>query len=91
MSKEDRLKDLYVRRDVSWMYFNHRILQEAKKEEYYALYLEEKESGNDESARQHLISQAVASSFSNLCKSVIVRHHLILLHQSNHFLILSAK
>lgn len=30
--------------------------QEAKKEEYYALYLEEKESGNDESARQHLIS-----------------------------------
>ncbi len=25
MSKEDRLKDLYVRRDVSWMYFNHRI------------------------------------------------------------------
>lgn len=32
MSKEDRLKDLYVRRDVSWMYFNHRILQEAEKE-----------------------------------------------------------
>lgn len=32
MSKEDRLKDFYVRRDVSWMYFNHRILQEAEKE-----------------------------------------------------------
>lgn len=32
MSKEDRLKDLYVRRDVSWMFFNHRILQEAEKE-----------------------------------------------------------
>ena len=30
--KEDKLKDLYVRRDVSWMYFNHRILQEAEKE-----------------------------------------------------------
>lgn len=32
MTKEDRLKNLYVKRDVSWMYFNHRILQEAKKE-----------------------------------------------------------
>ena len=28
-----KLKDgLYVERDVSWMYFNHRILQEAQKE-----------------------------------------------------------
>ena len=32
MTKEDRLKNLYVKRDVSWMYFNHRILQEAEKE-----------------------------------------------------------
>lgn len=32
MTKEDKLKNLYVKRDVSWMYFNHRILQEAKKE-----------------------------------------------------------
>ena len=32
MTKEDRLKNFYVKRDVSWMYFNHRILQEAKKE-----------------------------------------------------------
>lgn len=32
MTKEDRLKNLYLKRDVSWMYFNHRILQEAKKE-----------------------------------------------------------
>ena len=32
MTKEEKLKSLYVKRDVSWMYFNHRILQEAKKE-----------------------------------------------------------
>lgn len=25
------MKKAYVERDVSWMYFNHRILQEAKK------------------------------------------------------------
>jgi len=33
MSKKDKLKDYMVDRDVSWMYFNHRILDEAKKEE----------------------------------------------------------
>lgn len=32
MNKEDILRNAYVERDVSWMYFNHRILQEAKKE-----------------------------------------------------------
>ena len=32
MTKSDKFKNLYVDRDVSWMYFNHRILQEAKKE-----------------------------------------------------------
>lgn len=32
MSKEELLKGAYVERDVSWMYFNHRILQEAEKE-----------------------------------------------------------
>lgn len=32
MTKPDRFKHYYVDRDVSWMYFNHRILQEAKKE-----------------------------------------------------------
>lgn len=32
MTKEEKLKDIYVDRDVSWMYFNHRILQEGKKE-----------------------------------------------------------
>ena len=30
MTKEKRT---YVERDVSWMYFNHRILQEAEKEQ----------------------------------------------------------
>lgn len=32
MTKEELLKKQYVDRDVSWMYFNHRILQEAQKE-----------------------------------------------------------
>ncbi len=32
MLKEEKLKEYYVDRDVSWMYFNHRILQEGKKE-----------------------------------------------------------
>ncbi len=32
MTKEEILRKAYVERDVSWMYFNHRILQEAKKE-----------------------------------------------------------
>ena len=30
--REEMLKNAYVERDVSWMYFNHRILQEARKE-----------------------------------------------------------
>ena len=32
MTKEDKQNEIYVDRDVSWMYFNHRILQEGKKE-----------------------------------------------------------
>ena len=32
MTKEEMMKKAYVERDVSWMYFNHRILQEAEKE-----------------------------------------------------------
>ena len=32
MTKEDKLRNAYVERDISWMYFNHRILQEAEKE-----------------------------------------------------------
>lgn len=32
MTKEDIIKKAYVERDISWMYFNHRILQEAEKE-----------------------------------------------------------
>ena len=32
MTKQEVMKKAYVERDVSWMYFNHRILQEAKKE-----------------------------------------------------------
>ena len=32
MTKEEIMKKAYVERDISWMYFNHRILQEAKKE-----------------------------------------------------------
>ena len=32
MTKEEIIKKAYVERDVSWMYFNHRILQEAEKE-----------------------------------------------------------
>jgi polyphosphate kinase len=32
MTKEERLKQPYIDRDVSWMFFNHRILQEAQKE-----------------------------------------------------------
>ena len=32
MEKErNKLKGAYVERDVSWMFFNHRILQEAQK------------------------------------------------------------
>lgn len=27
MTKEDMMKKAYVERDISWMYFNHRILQ----------------------------------------------------------------
>ena len=32
MNKDEMMKKAYVERDVSWMYFNHRILQEAEKE-----------------------------------------------------------
>jgi polyphosphate kinase len=32
MKNDIKFKDAYVPRDVSWMYFNHRILQEAEKE-----------------------------------------------------------
>lgn len=32
MGKEGKKKEYYVDRDVSWMYFNHRILQEGRKE-----------------------------------------------------------
>ncbi len=32
MTKEEIIKKAYVERDISWMYFNHRILQEAEKE-----------------------------------------------------------
>ena len=32
MTKEQMLKNVYVDRDISWMYFNRRILQEANKE-----------------------------------------------------------
>lgn len=32
MGKEGKKKENYVGRDVSWMYFNHRILQEGRKE-----------------------------------------------------------
>ena len=31
MEKEKDMKVAYVERDLSWMYFNHRILQEAEK------------------------------------------------------------
>ena len=32
MEKENnKLKGAFVERDLSWMYFNHRILQEAEK------------------------------------------------------------
>ena len=30
MTKEELLKKAYVERDISWMYFNHRILRECK-------------------------------------------------------------
>ena len=33
MEKEKELKEAFVERDLSWMYFNHRILQEAEKKE----------------------------------------------------------
>ena len=33
MEKEKELKGAFVERDLSWMYFNHRILQEAQKKE----------------------------------------------------------
>ena len=33
MEKEKEMKGAFVERDLSWMYFNHRILQEAEKEE----------------------------------------------------------
>ena len=33
MEKEKELKGAFVERDLSWMYFNHRILQEAEKHE----------------------------------------------------------
>ena len=32
MTKQEEMKKAYVECDVSWMYFNHRILQEAEKE-----------------------------------------------------------
>ena len=31
MEKEKEMKGAFVERDLSWMYFNHRILQEAEK------------------------------------------------------------
>ncbi len=31
MTKEEMMKKAYVERDISWMYFNHRILEEAEK------------------------------------------------------------
>lgn len=31
--KKEKQQSSYVERDLSWMYFNHRILQEAEKEE----------------------------------------------------------
>ena len=33
MEKEKELKGAFVERDLSWMYFNHRILQEAEKKD----------------------------------------------------------
>lgn len=33
MEKEKEMKGAFVERDLSWMYFNHRILQEAEHEE----------------------------------------------------------
>ena len=33
MEKEKEMKGAFVERDLSWMYFNHRILQEAEKKE----------------------------------------------------------
>jgi len=30
MTKEELLKKAYVERDISWMYFNHRILQRVR-------------------------------------------------------------
>ena len=40
----------YVERDVSWMYFNHRILQEAEKE-YVPLLENQKESQGHQPAK----------------------------------------
>ena len=37
MEKEKELKGAFVERDLSWMYFNHRILQEAEKKEVQKL------------------------------------------------------
>ena len=33
MEKEKEMKGAFVERDLSWMYFNHRILQEAEKKD----------------------------------------------------------
>ena len=33
MEKEKEMKGAFVERDLSWMYFNHRILQEASKQD----------------------------------------------------------
>ena len=38
MNRECKFRGAYLERDISWMYFNHRILQEAGKE--YAPLLE---------------------------------------------------
>ena len=39
MEKKKKEDKYYLPRDISWMYFNRRILQEAMKERVRALYL----------------------------------------------------
>ena len=68
MTKEDKLKNLYVKRDVSWMYFNHRILQEAKKE-YVRNYLLSDLSQKD-FVEQHGISKSAIYNWLKNLKSI---------------------